>query len=63
MVTIIFQVNGKLRDRIDLPIGTPPEEIEGYALSSRKIKKLTEGKEIVKKIVVPNKLINIVVKD
>ncbi|GAG71356.1 unnamed protein product, partial [marine sediment metagenome] len=49
--------------RIDLPIGTPPEEIERYALSSRKVKNFTQGKEIVKKIVVPNKLINIVVKN
>ncbi|GAH69612.1 unnamed protein product, partial [marine sediment metagenome] len=63
LVTIVFQVNGKLRDRIDLPVGTPPEEIERYALSSRKVKNFTQGKEIVKKIVVPNKLINIVVKN
>ena len=63
LVTIVFQVNGKLRDRMNLPVGTPSEEIERYALSSRKVKNFTEGKEIIKKIVVPNKLINIVVQN
>ncbi|MBM3701700.1 MAG: leucine--tRNA ligase [Actinobacteria bacterium] len=63
LVTIVFQVNGKLRDRMDLPVGTPSEEIEKYALSSERIKNFTQGKEIIKKIVVPNKLINIVVQN
>lgn len=63
LVTIVFQVNGKLRDRMDLPVSTPSEEIEKYAFSSEKVKNFTEGKEIIKKIVVPNKLINIVVKN
>jgi len=61
-VTVIFQVNGKLRDRMDLPLGTPREEIEKYALSSEKIKKIITGKEIIKKITVPDKLVNIVIK-
>ena len=63
LVTIVFQVNGKLRDRMDLPEGTPSEEIEKYAFSSENVKNFTEGKEIIKKIVIPNKLINIVVKN
>ena len=63
LVTIIFQVNGKLRDRMGLPLNTSAEEIEKYALSSGKVKKFIEGKEIIKKISVPNKLINIVVKN
>jgi leucyl-tRNA synthetase len=63
MVTIIFQVNGKLRDRMELPLDTYSEEIEKYALSSVKIKKYIDGKNIIKKVVIPNKLINIVVKD
>jgi leucyl-tRNA synthetase len=62
-VTIILQVNGKLRDRIDLPLDTPAEEIKKYALSSEKVKNYTEGKKIIKEIVIPNKLVNIVVKD
>jgi len=63
LVTIIFQVNGKLRDRMELPLNTSAGEIGKYALSSGKVKKFIEGKEIAKKIVIPNKLINIVVKN
>jgi len=63
MVTIVLQVNGKLRDRIDLPMDTPEAEIKKYALSSEKLKNYTEGKKIIKEIVIPNKLVNIVVKD
>lgn len=63
MVTIVLQVNGKLRDRIDLPLDTPEEEIKKYALSSEKLKNYIEGKKILKEIVIPNKLVNIVVKD
>jgi len=63
LVTIIFQVNGKLRDRMELPPNTSSEEIEKYALSSKKIKEFIGGKEIIKKIIVTNKLINIVVKN
>jgi len=62
LVTFIFQVNGKLRDRIELPLDTPKEEIEKLAASSEKVKRFTENKEIIKKIIVPNKLINIVVR-
>jgi len=62
LVTIVFQVNGKLRDRMDLPVDTPAEEIKKHVLSSEKVKHYTDGKEIIKEIVVPNKLVNIVVK-
>jgi leucyl-tRNA synthetase len=63
LITIVFQINGKVRDRMDLPVDTPAEEIKRYALLSEKVRKFTDGKEIVKEIVVPNKLINIVVKN
>jgi leucyl-tRNA synthetase len=62
LVTIIFQVNGKLRDRMELPLDTSSEEIEKYALSSEKVRKYIEGKKIIKKVAIPNKLINIVVR-
>lgn len=63
MVTIVLQVNGKLRDRIELPPDTPAKEIKKHAFSSEKVKNYIEGKKILKEIVVPNKLVNIVVKD
>ncbi|MCJ7472769.1 MAG: leucine--tRNA ligase [Actinobacteria bacterium] len=62
MSTIVFQVNGKLRDRVEMPVGTPKEELENLALSSEKVKNFTDGKSIVKTIVIPDKLVNIVVK-
>jgi len=62
LVTMVFQVNGKLRDRMDLPVDTPVEEIKKHAYSSEKVKKYTDGREIIKEIIVPGKLINIVVK-
>ena len=62
-VIIVLQVNGKLRDRIELPGGTSAEELEKAALSSQKVKKFIEGKQILKKIVIPDKLVNVVVKN
>jgi leucyl-tRNA synthetase len=62
MSIIVFQVNGKLRDRIEMPVGTSKEELENLALSSEKVKNFTGGKNIVKTIVIPDKLVNIVVK-
>lgn len=61
-VTIMVSVNGKMRDRFTAPIDTPKEELEKTALSTSGAKKFTEGREIVKIITVPNKLVNIVVK-
>jgi leucyl-tRNA synthetase len=62
MCTIVFQVNGKLRDRVEMPVGTSKGELENLALSSEKVKNFTDGKNIIKVIVIPNKLVNIVVK-
>ncbi len=61
-VNFVIQVNGKLRDTISVSIDSPKDELEKLGLSSEKAKKFIDGKEIVKIIVVPNKLINIVVK-
>ncbi len=62
MSTIVFQVNGKLRDRVKMPVGTSKEELENLALSSEKVKNFIGVKDIVKIIVIPDKLVNIVVK-
>ncbi len=61
-ITIVFQVNGKLRDKKEMPIGSSDEELKKQALSSERIQKFIEGKKIIKSIVVPNKLVNIVAK-
>ena len=61
-ITIGVQVNGKLRGTIDIAKDAPKEEVEELAKSNDNVKKFTEGLEIVKVIVVPNKIVNIVVK-
>jgi leucyl-tRNA synthetase len=59
---IPIQVNGKLRSRMVVPFGTAREELERLALSDAKVKAYVDGKPVVKIVVVPDKLINIVVK-
>ena len=62
-VQIIAQVNGKLRAKIMAPLDSDNQAVQEIALSDEKIVKFTMDKQIIKVIVVPNKLINIVVKD
>ena len=61
MITIIAQVNGKLRNRLQLPSDATDKEIEEAALADERVQRFIEGKTIRKVIVVPNRLINIVV--
>ncbi|MDZ4287309.1 MAG: leucine--tRNA ligase [Prosthecobacter sp.] len=60
-VEIVFQVNGKLRDRATVPLNATKEEIEKIALSSPRVQEFMEGKPVKKIVVVPGKLVNIVV--
>jgi leucyl-tRNA synthetase len=61
-VTVVFQVNGKLRDKVSVPFDTEKDTIEALAKASPSVQKFLDGMSIVKVIVVPNKLVNIVVK-
>jgi leucyl-tRNA synthetase len=61
-VTLVVQVNGKLRDRIEAPAEAPKEELLRLARDSEKVAKHLDGQEIVKEIVVPGKLVNLVVR-
>jgi leucyl-tRNA synthetase len=61
-IEIPVQINGKLRSRIVVPADAPGDVVEGHALSEAKIKAMLDGKQIVKVIVVPAKLVNIVVR-
>ncbi len=61
-VTLIVQVNGKLRDRVEAPAEAPKEELLALARTSEKVAKHLEGKEVVKEIVVPGKLVNLVIR-
>ena len=60
-ITLVVQVNGKVRDRITLPAGFSQEEAKEVALQSEVVQRFLEGKEPRKVIVVPGKLVNIVV--
>ncbi|MEP6822518.1 MAG: leucine--tRNA ligase, partial [Chthoniobacterales bacterium] len=62
-VEIIVQVNGKLRDRIVVPLNNSEDELQAAALASAKVQELVAGKTIRKVVVVPNKLVNIVAAD
>ena len=59
---IVVQVNGKLRSRIHAAFGTPREELEAKALADDKVQAQLAGKQIVRIISVPDKLVNVVVK-
>ena len=61
-ITLIVQINGKLRDKLEVAQGLPSEELEKMALAAPKAKEFIGDKQVVKVIVVPNKLVNIVVK-
>ena len=61
-IEVVLQINGKVRSRLTVAAGTPREELERLALADGRIRELTAGKQIIKVIVVPDKLVNIVVR-
>lgn len=60
--TIVVMVNGKKRDTFEAPVDTNQETLKQMAFDREAVKKFTDGHEIVKTIVVPNKIVTIVVK-
>ena len=61
-ITLVVQINGKVKDKLEADEALCDDELKALALSSEKVKELTSGKDIIKVIVVPKKLVNIVVK-
>ena len=61
-ITLVVQVNGKVRDRLEVPVGISEERAKELALASPGAQRHTAGKEMVKVIYVPGRLVNIVVK-
>jgi leucyl-tRNA synthetase len=61
-IEIPVQVNGKLRGRVVVPADATNDQVEQAALADEKVKAAIAGKQIVKKVVVPKKLVNIVVR-
>ena len=60
--TIVIQINGKVRDRMTVPKDLNNEELKGLVLEEPKVLSHLANKDVVKVVVVPNKLVNLVVK-
>jgi leucyl-tRNA synthetase len=61
-VNVVVQINGKVRDRLDVPSEISMQEMEEVVLAKPRVKELLEGKLLVKVICVPGKLVNLVVR-
>ena len=61
-VTVVLQVNGKLRSQISVAADADSEEIQNQAMNDQNVARHIEGKTIVKIIVIPGKLVNVVVR-
>jgi leucyl-tRNA synthetase len=61
-IEVVIQINGKVRSRVLVPNGTAAEELERRALADARIRQFTDGRRVQKVIVVPDKLVNIVVR-
>ncbi len=60
-VEVVVQVNGRVRGKLKVPAGTPKEELLSRAKQEQFVRQHVNGKRIVKEIVVPDKLVNLVV--
>ncbi len=62
LAEVVVQVNGKLRSRVHVAFGTSKEELERIARQDEKVQPFLAGKQVVKAVIVPDKLVNLVVK-
>jgi leucyl-tRNA synthetase len=62
-IDIVIQINGKVRDHIRIPVGLKGKELEELVLTQPRIKELVSGKDLARVICVPNKLVNLVVRE
>jgi len=63
VITLVVQVNGKVRSRLSLPADQDEEDVRRAALEDARVEEHLAGKEVVRVIVVPNRLVNIVVRE
>jgi leucyl-tRNA synthetase len=60
-ITLIVQVNGKLRDKVTVPADTSDDDLKQMALASEKVLEALDGKQVRNVVVVPKKLVNVVI--
>jgi len=61
-ITLVLQVNGRVRDRVTVPAGLDTTRLRDVALASEKVRKFIDGKAVEDVIIVPGKLVNVVVR-
>jgi len=59
---LVCQVNGRVRDRVQAPSGAPRDELEALCLGAANVRAHIDGRDVVKVVVVPEKLVNVVVR-
>jgi leucyl-tRNA synthetase len=62
VVTVVVQVNGKLRDRLQVPVGAEKDGVLADARAAENTARFLEGKQVLKEVYVPGKLVNFVVR-
>jgi leucyl-tRNA synthetase len=60
-ITLVVQVNGKVRDRLTIPADTPDDALRQMALASEKVREMLDGKQVRSVVVVPRRLVNVVI--
>ncbi|MDB2443964.1 leucine--tRNA ligase [Gammaproteobacteria bacterium] len=60
-ITLILQVNGKLRDKVEIPFNLDEDKVKALALGNNKVQKFVGAALVKKLIVIPNRLVNIVI--
>ena len=61
-MTVVVQVNGKLRDRLEVPVDAEQDDVLALARAAANTVRFLEDKQVVKEIFVPGKLVNFVVR-
>ena len=59
---LVCQVNGKVRDRVQAPAAATEDELKALCLAAPNVRAHLDGKQVVKEVVVPGKLVNVVVR-
>jgi leucyl-tRNA synthetase len=60
--TLVCQINGKVRDRVEAPASATPDELKSLCREAPRIRSQLDGREVLKEVVVPGKLVNLVVR-